>query len=198
MLNNNYKKQIEIKMKKYKIAVVVGSLRKESFNLKIANYLIAQSPDSLSLEVVDIGNLPIFNEDLENTLLNEWETFRKQIKPADGVIFLTPEHNRSIPSALKNAIDVGSRPYGQNVWEGKPGAIISASIGNISGFGANHHLRQVLVGVNVPVMVQPEVYIGGAATLFDGDGKLINDSTKDFLNSFLKAFEEWVDANVHK
>ena len=198
MLNNNYKKQIEIKVKKYKIAVVVGSLRKESFNLKIANYLIAQSPDSLSLEVVDIGNLPIFNEDLENTLLNEWETFRKQIKPADGVIFLTPEHNRSIPSALKNAIDVGSRPYGQNVWEGKPGAIISASIGNISGFGANHHLRQVLVGVNVPVMVQPEVYIGGAATLFDGDGKLINDSTKDFLNSFLKAFEEWVDANVHK
>ena len=198
MLNNNYKKQIEIKMKKYKIAVVVGSLRKVSFNLKIANYLIAQSPDSLSLEVVDIGNLPIFNEDLENTLLNEWETFRKQIKPADGVIFLTPEHNRSIPSALKNAIDVGSRPYGQNVWEGKPGAIISASIGNISGFGANHHLRQVLVGVNVPVMVQPEVYIGGAATLFDGDGKLINDSTKDFLNSFLKAFEEWVDANVHK
>lgn len=196
MLNNNYKKQIEIKMKKYKIAVVVGSLRKESFNLKIANYLIAQSPDSLSLEVVDIGNLPIFNEDLENTLLNEWETFRKQIKPADGVIFLTPEHNRSIPSALKNAIDVGSRPYGQNVWEGKPGAIISASIGNISGFGANHHLRQVLVGVNVPVMVQPEVYIGGAATLFDGDGKLINDSTKDFLNSFLKAFEKWVVANA--
>jgi chromate reductase len=196
LLNNNYKKQIEIKMKKYKIAVVVGSLRKESFNLKIANYLIAQSPDSLSLEVVDIGNLPIFNEDLENTLLNEWETFRKQIKPADGVIFLTPEHNRSIPSALKNAIDVGSRPYGQNVWEGKPGAIISASIGNISGFGANHHLRQVLVGVNVPVMVQPEVYIGGAATLFDGDGKLINDSTKDFLNSFLKAFEKWVVANA--
>ncbi len=185
-------------MKKYKIAVVVGSLRKESFNLKIANTLIAQSPESLSLEIVDIGNLPIFNEDLENTPLSEWETFRKQIKPVDGVIFLTPEHNRSIPSALKNAIDVGSRPYGQNVWENKPGAIISASIGNISGFGANHHLRQVLVGVNVPVMVQPEVYIGGAATLFDGDGKLINDSTKDFLNSFLKAFEEWVDANVHK
>ena len=185
-------------MKKYKIAVVVGSLRKESFNLKIANTLIAQSPDSLSLEIVDIGNLPIFNEDLENTPLNEWETFRKQVKPADGVIFLTPEHNRSIPSALKNAIDVGSRPYGENVWEGKPGAIISASIGNISGFGANHHLRQVLVGVNVPVMVQPEVYIGGAAALFDGDGKLINDSTKDFLNSFLKAFEKWVDANAHK
>ena len=198
MLNNNYKKQIEIKMKKYKIAVVVGSLRKESFNLKIANTLIAQSPESLSLEVVDIANLPIFNEDLENTPFSEWEIFREQVKAADGVIFLTPEHNRSIPAALKNAIDAGSRPYGQNVWDGKPGAIISASVGNISGFGANHHLRQILVGVNVPVMVQPEVYIGGAAALFDGDGELINDSTKDFLKSFLKAFEKWVDAIVQK
>ena len=104
----------------YKIAVVVGSLRKESFNLKIANYLIAQSPDSLSLEVVDIGNLPIFNEDLENTLLNEWETFRKQIKPADGVIFLTPEHNRSIPSALKMQLMLGLVLMAKCV-EGKPG-----------------------------------------------------------------------------
>ena len=185
-------------MKKYNIAVVVGSLRKESFNLKIAKTLIAQSPESLSLEIVDIGHLPMFNEDLENTPLSEWETFRKQIKPADGIIFLTPEHNRSIPSALKNALDVGSRPYGQNVWEGKPGAIISASIGNMSGFGANHHLRQILVGVNVPVMVQPEVYIGGTAALFDENGKLINDSTRDFLNSFLKAFEKWVGANAQK
>ena len=185
-------------MKMYKIAVVVGSLRKESFNLKIANTLIAQSPESLSLEVVDIANLPIFNEDLENTQFSEWEIFREQVKAADGVIFLTPEHNRSIPAALKNAIDAGSRPYGQNVWDGKPGAIISASVGNISGFGANHHLRQILVGVNVPVMVQPEVYIGGAAALFDGGGELINDSTKDFLKSFLKAFEKWVDAIVQK
>ena len=185
-------------MVKYKIAVIVGSLRKKSFNLKIANTLIAQAPESLSLEIVNIGNLPIFNEDLENTPLSEWEAFRKQIKVADGVIFLTPEHNRSIPAALKNAIDAGSRPYGQNVWDGKPGAVISASVGNMSGFGANHHLRQILVGVNVPVMVQPEVYIGGAAALFDGDGKLINDSTKDFLTSFMKSFEEWMDANVQK
>ena len=185
-------------MKKYKIAVVVGSLRKESFNLKIANTLIAHSPQTLSLEIVGIGNLPLFNEDLENTPLSEWEDFRKQIKPVDGVIFLTPEHNRSIPAALKNAIDVGSRPYGQNVWGGKPGAIISASIGNISGFGANHHLRQILVGVNIPVMVQPEVYIGGAAALFDESGKLINESTGDFLKSFLKSFEKWVEANAPK
>ena len=183
-------------MKKYKIAVIVGSLRKESYNLKIANALISQAPDSLSLEIVGIGNLPLFNEDLENTPLPEWESFRKEIKAVDGVIFLTPEHNRSIPAVLKNAIDAGSRPYGQNVWNGKPGAIISASIGNISGFGANHHLRQILVGVNIPVMVQPEVYIGGASALFDKQGKLINDSTKDFLNTFLAAFEKWVVANA--
>ena len=183
-------------MKKYKIAVIVGSLRKESYNLKIANALISQAPDSLSLEIVGIGNLPMFNEDLENTPLPEWESFRKEIKAVDGVIFLTPEHNRSIPAVLKNAIDAGSRPYGQNVWNGKPGAIISASIGNISGFGANHHLRQILVGVNIPVMVQPEVYIGGASALFDKQGKLINDSTKDFLNTFLAAFEKWVVANA--
>ena len=183
-------------MKEYKIGVIVGSLRKESYNLKIANTLIAEAPESLSLEIVDIANLPIFNEDLENTPLKEWETFREQIKAKDGVIFLTPEHNRSIPAALKNAIDAGSRPYGQNVWDGKPGAIISASVGNMSGFGANHHLRQVLVGVNVPVMVQPEVYIGGAAELFDDDGQLINKSTREFLSGFLDAYKKWVKANV--
>ncbi len=185
-------------MKKFKIAIVIGSLRKDSYNLKIANSLIEQSPESLSLQIVGIGNLPLFNEDLENTPLSEWETFREQIKTVDGVIFLTPEHNRSIPAALKNAIDVGSRPYGQNAWGGKPGAVISVSIGNISGFGANHHLRQILVGVNIPVMVQPEVYIGGAAALFDESGKLINDSTRDFLKSFLNSFEKWVGANAPK
>ena len=183
-------------MVKHKIAVIVGSLRKKSFNLKLANTLMALSPESLSRELVSIAGLPLFNEDLENTPLKEWEAFRERIKAVDGLIFLTPEHNRSIPAALKNAIDAGSRPYGQNVWDGKPGAIISASVGNMSGFGANHHLRQILVGVNVPIMVQPEVYIGGAATLFDGDGQLINESTREFLSTFLDAFKKWVDANV--
>ena len=183
-------------MRNYKIAVIVGSLRKESFNLKIAQTLMGQAPKSLTLNIVEIGNLPMFNEDLENTPLEKWEAFRKEIKDNDGLIFLTPEHNRSIPAVLKNAIDVGSRPYGQNVWDAKPGAIISTSVGNISGFGANHHLRQILVGVNVPVMVQPEVYIGGAAELFDGDGKLINESTGKFLSTFMDAFEKWVDVNI--
>ena len=183
-------------MSKYKIAVIVGSLRKKSFNLKLAKTLLSLAPDSLSLEIVSIAGLPIFNEDFEDTPIKEWVAFRERIKDVDGLIFLTPEHNRSIPAALKNAIDAGSRPYHENVWRGKPGAVISASVGNMSGFGANHHLRQILVGVNVPVMVQPEVYIGGASALFDGEGQLINESTKEFLTSFLEAFEKWVDANV--
>lgn len=183
-------------MKNYKIAVFVGSLRRESFNLKIAKALIALSPDSLSLEIVRIGDLPLFNQDLEDTPPNEWKVFRERILSADGVLFITPEYNRSVPGVLKNAIDVGSRPYGQNAWDGKPGAIVSASIGNLGGFGANHHLRQSLVFVNVPSMAQPEAYIGGCADLFDENGNLTNESTKKFLKGFMLAFEKWVEANV--
>ncbi len=175
-------------MKTYKIAVIVGSLRKESYNLKTAKALIALAPDSLSLEILNIADLPMFNEDLEGTPPSEWVTFRKQIKAADGLLFLTPEYNRSI--------DVGSRPYGKNSWDGKPAAIVSVSIGDISGFGANHHLRQSLVFVNAPTMAQPEAYIGGAAALFDDKGKLTNDSTKEFLKSFMEAFDKWVVTNA--
>lgn len=180
-------------MKKFRIAVIVGSLRKESFNRKIANELIALAPDRLSLEILNIAELPMFNEDLEATPPDEWVAFREQIIAADGLLFCTPEYNRSVPGVLKNAIDVGSRPYGQNAWDGKPAAVVSVSIGNISGFGANHHLRQSLTFVNVPTMAQPEAYIGGAAELFDDSGKLTNDSTRDFLESVLAAFENWVD-----
>ena len=179
-------------MKKFKIAVIVGSLRKESFNLKTAKALVAMAPESLSLELLNIAGLPMFNQDLEATPPKEWVTFREQIIAADGLLFLTPEYNRSVPGVLKNAIDVGSRPYGKNSWNGKPAAIVSVSIGNISGFGANHHLRQSLVFVNVHTMAQPEAYIGGAAALFDDNGKLINDATKEFLKSFMGAFEKWV------
>ena len=185
-------------MKKHKIAVIVGSLRKESFNLKTAKTLIALAPESLSLEILNIADLPMFNEDLEATPPDEWVTFREQISGADGLLFLTPEYNRSIPGVLKNAIDVGSRPYGENSWDGKPGAVVSVSIGNISGFGANHHLRQSLVFVNVLTMAQPEAYIGGAAALFDDKGKLVNDSTEAYLKSFMAAFEKWVDTNAQQ
>lgn len=183
-------------MKKFKIAVIVGSLRKESFNLKAAKAAIALAPESLSFEMIDITNLPMFNEDLEATPPKEWVVFKKQIAAADGLLFFTPEYNRSVPAVLKNAIDVASRPYGENVWSGKPGAIVSASIGNISGFGANHHLRQSLVFVNVSTMAQPEAYLGGAAGLFDDNGDLINNSTRDFLKSFMVAFEKWIIKNV--
>lgn len=183
-------------MQKFKIAVIVGSLRKESFNLKTAKALIDLAPESLSFEILNISSLPMFNEDLEATPPNEWTLFRKQILDADGLLFLTPEYNRSVPGVLKNAIDVGSRPYGKNAWDGKPGAVVSVSIGNISGFGANHHLRQSLVFVNVPTMAQPEAYIADASELFDKSGNLINESTKEFLQNFMSAFESWVEANV--
>ncbi|MBP9705868.1 MAG: NAD(P)H-dependent oxidoreductase [Chitinophagales bacterium] len=183
-------------MKKHKIGVIVGSLRKESFSLKMAKALIALAPESLSLEIIDIGDLPMFNQDLEENPPKEWVTFREKIRAVDGLLFLTPEYNRSVPGVLVNAIDVGSRPYGQNSWDGKPGAIVSVSIGNISGFGANHHLRQSLTFVNVPTMAQPEAYIGGAPELFDDNGELINDSTKGFLKNFMEAFEKWVETNA--
>jgi chromate reductase len=185
-------------MENYKIAVIVGSLRKESFNLKTAKAAIAVAPENLTFDILDIGNLQMFNEDLEATPPKEWTIFRDQIRAADGLLFLTPEYNRSVPGVLKNALDVGSRPYGQNSFDGKPGAVISVSIGNISGFGANHHLRQSLVFVNVPTMAQPEAYIGDAGKLFNDIGELTNDSTKKFLTDFMEKFAKWVGANAAK
>lgn len=181
-------------MRNYKIAVVVGSLRKESFNLKTAKALVELAPESMSFEFLKIGNLPLFNQDLEDNPPQEWLSFREQIRAADGLLFLTPEYNRSVPGVLKNAIDVGSRPYGENSWDGKPGAVVSVSIGNISGFGANHHLRQSLVFINVPAMAQPEAYLGDAGELFDENGKLKKEDTKEFLRNYMKAFENWVKA----
>ena len=185
-------------MKKHKIAVIVGSLRKESFNLKTAKAMMAMAPESFDMELLDISGLSMFNEDLEANPPKEWVTLKEKISEVDGLLFFTPEYNRSVPAVLKNAIDVGSRPYGKNSWNGKPGAIVSVSIGNISGFGANHHLRQSLTFVNVPTMAQPEAYIGGASELFNGKGELINESTKGFLKSFMEAFEKWVDTIAQK
>jgi chromate reductase len=185
-------------MKKYKIVVLVGSLRKESYNLKTAKALLNLAPESLLLEIVNIGELLLYNEDLEASTPNEWKVFREQVLAADGVLFITPEYNRSVPAVLKNAIDVGSRPYGKNCWNGKPAAVVSVSPGKMGAFGANHHLRQSLVFVNVPAMPQPEAYIGGAADLFDKTGNLTNESTKDFLKGFMLAFENWVITIVKK
>ncbi|MHC1762075.1 MAG: NADPH-dependent FMN reductase [Negativicutes bacterium] len=178
-----------------KIGVLVGSLRKESFNRKVAKELMAVAPEGLDLEEVAIGALPIFNQDFddEGTTPTEWVAFRETLKQYDGFLFLTPEYNRSAPAVLKNALDIGSRPYGKNLWDNKPSAVVSVSIGGISGFGANHHLRQTLVFLNVPTMPQPEAYIGNAAALFDGDGVFASESTRQFLRKFMEAFAAWIE-----
>lgn len=181
-----------------KIAVIVGSLRKESFCKKVAKELMRLAPASFQMEIVNIGELSIYNQDLddENTPPSSWETFREQMKKMDAVLFVTPEYNRSVPAVLKNALDVGSRPYGQSIWDGKPGAVVSVSPGGLSGFGANHHLRQSLVFLNVPAMQQPEAYIGNAAALFDDSGAFTNENTRQFLAKFMEAFAVWVDTNA--
>ena len=183
-----------------KIAVFVGSLRKESFNRKMAKVLTTLAPESLTLEIIEIGGLPLYDQDYddEGKPPSEWTEFRKRVKSFDGVLFVTPEYNRSVPGVLKNALDVGSRPYGQSVWGGKPGAVISVSPGAIGGFGANHHLRQSLVFLDVPAMQQPEAYIGGAAQLFDADGNITNETTREFLIKFMNSFAAWVAKNSSK
>ena len=179
------------------VAVIVGSLRKDSINRKVANALSEVAPAGLRLSTVEIGHLPIYNQDGDEHPGAEWTAFRERIRAADAVLFVTPEHNRSVPAALKNALDVGSRPYGKSAWSGKPGAVVSASPGGIGGFGADHHLRQSLVFLNVPAMAQPEAYIGSADKLFDANGKLVNDGTRKFLQSFMQAYAVWITANTH-
>jgi chromate reductase len=178
------------------VAVLVGSLRKDSINRKVANALAELAPSSLKLSIIEIGHLPLYNQDGDASPPAAWTEFRTRVKAAAAVIFVTPEHNRSVPAALKNALDIASRPYGQSAWNGKPGAVVSASPGGIGGFGANHHLRQSLVFLNVPAMPQPEAYIGGADKLFDAGGKLVNDGTRTFLHGFMQAFTAWVAANA--
>jgi chromate reductase len=181
-----------------KIAVLIGSLRKASLNRKMAHATIGLAPASLKLDIVEIGQLPLYNEDDDANPPAAWISFRKSIVGYDGILFFTPEYNRSVPAALKNAIDVGSRPYGQSVWSGKPCAVVSVSPGAIGGFGANHHLRQSLVFLDMPCMQQPEAYIGGAGGLFDEDGKLTNDKTVAFLTKFIETYDRWVDTNMKK
>ena len=175
------------------VAVVVGSLRKGSFNRMAAHALADLAPESLRLSIVEIGHLPLYDQDEDTDPPVAWTAFRSQIKAADAVLFVTPEYNRSVPGVLKNAIDVGSRPYGQSAWSGKPAAIMSVSPGAIGAFGANHHLRQSLVFLDMPTLQQPEAYVGGAAGLFDADGQLVNEGTAKFFKSFIDAFAAWIE-----
>lgn len=176
----------------YTVAVLVGSLRKASINRKVALALAELAPANLKLNIVEIGELPLYNEDIDVTPPAAYTTFRQQVGAADALLFVTPEYNRSVPAPLKNAIDVGSRPYGKSAWNGKPGAIISVSPGAVGGFGANHNLRQSMVFLNVPLMQQPEAYLGNAGSAFDEAGKL-SESVKPFLQSFINAYGQWVE-----
>jgi chromate reductase len=181
----------------YTVAVLVGGLRKGSFTRRLAEAMIKLSPTNLRFEVVEIGQLPLYNQDLDdNGAPSEaWATFRRKIATVDAVLFATPEYNRSVPGVLKNALDVGSRPYGKSVWNAKPVAVISASPGTMGGFGANHHLRQSLVYLNMPVLQQPEAYIGHVAELVAEDRSITDDASRKFLASVIGAFADWIDTH---
>lgn len=181
-------------MSKQNIGVIVGSLRKDSFSKKLAQELIAFAPKDLSCSIIEIGDLPLYNEDLDKgEAPAAWTRFRDEISKSKGVLFVTPEYNRSMPGCLKNAIDVGSRPYGKSVWSGQPTAVVSDSPSKIGGFGSNHALRQTFVFLDMLVMQQPEAYIGSVSELLGKDGKITNEDTKKFLTQFMGSFEEWVD-----
>lgn len=179
-------------MKPKRIGILVGSLRKESFNRKMAKSFSEMAPFSIKGEIIEIGDLTIYNQDFDADPPRSWVIFREQITSCDGILFFTPEYNRSVSGVLKNAIDIGSRPYGKSVWNGKPAAVVSVSIGGLGGFGANHHLRQSLVYLNVPTMPTPETYFGNAEKLFDKEGHLIDPSTREYANKFMLAFDAWV------
>ncbi|WP_282433088.1 NADPH-dependent FMN reductase [Legionella gresilensis] len=185
-------------MTTYNIGVIVGSLRKGSWNRKLANVLISLAPKTLNLKLIEIDKLSLFNQDEESNPPKSWVEFKNQVKNVDGLLFVTPEYNRSIPGALKNALDIASRPYGQSAWDGKPGAVISTSPGAVGGFGSNQHLRQCFVFLNIPCMQQPEAYIGNVAKLFDDKNNIINEDTKKFLKNFIDTFAKWVKTNVKR
>lgn len=181
----------------YSVAVIVGSLRKASFSRRLAKALASVAPADLKLDIVEIGDLPMYDQDLEEGAPPPaWLAFRERIRSVDGVLFITPEYNRGLPGVLKNAIDVGSRPYGQSAWNGKPAAIVSNSPGALGGYGANHQLRQSLVFLNMPPMQQPEAYIAQIHTLLSDQDEPIDDKTREFFSSLTAAFAKWIDAHA--
>lgn len=176
-----------------KVAVIVGSLRKESLNRRTAEALARLAPATVALEIVEIGQLSFYDQDLDTAPPAEWTAFRDRIRGYDAVLFVTPEYNRGLPAVLKNAVDIGSRPYGQSVWDGKPAGVVSVSVGGTGGFGANHQLRQSLTFLNMPVLQQPEAYFGNAGTFFDDEGNLVNEGTQKVMQTFIDAFAAWVE-----
>ena len=181
----------------YKIAIIVGSLRKDSLNRKVAQSICALRNDNLDCSMIEIGDLPLYNQDSDANPPEQYVRFRNEVAASDGVLFVSPEYNRGIPGVLKNAIDVGSRPYGQSVFDKKPAAIVTASPGSIGGFGANHQIRQACVFLNMPVMQQPEAYLGHVTDdSFDQDGCLKEGPLKELVTTLAHAFAGWVETII--
>ncbi|WP_024575353.1 MULTISPECIES: NADPH-dependent FMN reductase [unclassified Afipia] len=175
------------------VAVIVGSLRKESFSLKIANALAKIAPPSLKLEIVTLHGLSFFNQDLEATPPADWVAFREKIQKSDAVLFVTPEYNRSTSGVLKNAIDVASRPYGKSSFLGKPTGIVANSPGPLGGVAAAMHLKSILPGISGPILQQPEIYLNGVGDAFDDKGNLTKEALEKVLKTYINAFATWVD-----
>jgi chromate reductase len=178
-------------MSKYNIAVIVGSLRKDSFNSKLAAALAKLAPPEFSFSTVRMDDLPLYNQDDDGKPATPVVRLKKEIAEADGLLFLTPEYNRSIPGVLKNAIDHASRPYGQSVWGGKPAAVLGVSVGAIGTALAQQHLRNILAYLDVPTLGQPEVFLQAKEGLFDADGSIGTDSRK-FLQDWMDRYVAWV------
>ena len=178
-------------MSKYNIAVIVGSLRKDSFNRKLANAIVKLTPPEFTFKQVQIGDLPLYNQDDDTNQAESVKRLKSEIKAAQGLLFVTPEYNRSMPGVLKNAIDHASRPYGQSAWAGKPAGVLGASIGVIGTALAQQHLRNVLAYLDVPTLGQPEVFIQVKDGLFDEAGNIGADS-KQFLQSWMDRYVAWV------
>jgi chromate reductase, NAD(P)H dehydrogenase (quinone) len=177
----------------HSIVTIVGSLRKDSFTLKIANALATLAPASLKLDVTTLHDISFFNQDLEAAPPADWVAFREKLQKSSGVLFVTPEYNRSIPGVLKNAIDVGSRPYGKSSFMGKPVGIISNSPGPLGGVSAAKHLQNMLPGISGPILGQPEAYLNGVGDAFNDKGELVKEALQKVLQQYLEAFASFVD-----
>ena len=180
---------------KITIGLVVGSARTESYSRKVAAFVAARLPGAFETRTLHIEKLPLYNQDYddEGKTPPEWTAFREEVKSLDGFLFVTPEYNRSFPPLLKNALDIASRPYGKNVWTGKPGALIGVSPGKIGAFGAVQQLKQVLSFLNILLLQQPEAYLGEAALFLGDEGTVTNPETAQFLETFAAAFAAWVE-----
>ena len=175
------------------VGFIVGSLRKGAYTRLLSQALSELAPQSFKLSEIGIGDLPFYNQDLETaTPPTQWVQFRERVNSSDAVLFITPEYNRGMPAAVKNAIDVGTRPLKQGVWKGKPAAIISLTPGRLGGMAANQQLKLTLSVIGVPVMPAPEVYLAGAGDMFDGSGKLVSEDTRTQLTAMLQEFDTWI------